>query len=290
MWSFTLVMGNPLRQDPPADARYLKVSSAYRTPLYQALYRQWSDEPRTPSGWPAHPSWPTPSTASTDWLSASSSRASTQHLSPWLTSPDMNSRGRPGGRPRKMRLSPCLVPGAIVLRSRVPACALAVDGRKGFAAHDLRTERGDTSRYGRRSLPPTLYRLAIRQNSTASGTHRSGSTIESRATTAALGVPVLDPGNSSPHLAPLFPARRPQVSAPERIHTRNGSTRLRDAATREEGCAMKPWLNVGEGAEYAGLSRDTIYTACERKELRHARAGGSRTAGRGQDVRSEDRS
>ena len=49
---------------------------------------------------------------------------------------------------------------------------------------------------------------------------------------------------------------------------------------------MKPWLNVGEGAEYAGLSRDTIYTACERKELRHARARGSRTAGRGQDVRS----
>ena len=51
---------------------------------------------------------------------------------------------------------------------------------------------------------------------------------------------------------------------------RNGSTRLRDAATRQEGCAMKTWLNVGEGAEYAGVSRDTIYTACERKELRHA--------------------
>jgi len=40
---------------------------------------------------------------------------------------------------------------------------------------------------------------------------------------------------------------------------------------------MKPWLNVGEGAEYAGLSRDTIYTACERKELRHARVGGRRS-------------
>jgi excisionase family DNA binding protein len=34
---------------------------------------------------------------------------------------------------------------------------------------------------------------------------------------------------------------------------------------------MKPWLNVGEGAEYAGVSRDTIYTACERKARRHAR-------------------
>jgi excisionase family DNA binding protein len=40
---------------------------------------------------------------------------------------------------------------------------------------------------------------------------------------------------------------------------------------------MKPWLNVGEGAEYAGVSRDTIYTACERKELRHARISGRRS-------------
>ena len=27
---------------------------------------------------------------------------------------------------------------------------------------------------------------------------------------------------------------------------------------------MKLWLNVREGAEYAGVCRDTIYTACER--------------------------
>jgi excisionase family DNA binding protein len=40
---------------------------------------------------------------------------------------------------------------------------------------------------------------------------------------------------------------------------------------------MKPWLNVGEGAEYAGLSRDTIDTACERKELRHVHVGGRRS-------------
>jgi excisionase family DNA binding protein len=39
---------------------------------------------------------------------------------------------------------------------------------------------------------------------------------------------------------------------------------------------MKAWLNIGEGAEYAGVSRDTIYTACERRELRHARVGGRR--------------
>ena len=40
---------------------------------------------------------------------------------------------------------------------------------------------------------------------------------------------------------------------------------------------MKPWLNVSEAAEYAGLSRDTIYTACEQDELRSARVSGRRT-------------
>lgn len=39
---------------------------------------------------------------------------------------------------------------------------------------------------------------------------------------------------------------------------------------------MTPWLKVGEAAEYAGVSRDTIYTACERDELRHVRVGGRR--------------
>jgi excisionase family DNA binding protein len=39
---------------------------------------------------------------------------------------------------------------------------------------------------------------------------------------------------------------------------------------------MKTWLNVAEAAEYARLSRDTIYTACERREIHHARVGGRR--------------
>jgi excisionase family DNA binding protein len=39
---------------------------------------------------------------------------------------------------------------------------------------------------------------------------------------------------------------------------------------------MKTWLTVAESAEYAGVSRDTIYTACERRELQHARVGGRR--------------
>ena len=40
---------------------------------------------------------------------------------------------------------------------------------------------------------------------------------------------------------------------------------------------MKIWLNVSEGAEYAGVCRDTIYTACERGELHHIRIGGRRS-------------
>jgi excisionase family DNA binding protein len=39
---------------------------------------------------------------------------------------------------------------------------------------------------------------------------------------------------------------------------------------------MKIWLTVADGAEYAGISRDTVYTACERRELRHVRIGGRR--------------
>ena len=40
---------------------------------------------------------------------------------------------------------------------------------------------------------------------------------------------------------------------------------------------MKTWLTVADSAEYAGVSRDTIYTACERGELRHARISGRRS-------------
>ena len=40
---------------------------------------------------------------------------------------------------------------------------------------------------------------------------------------------------------------------------------------------MRIWMNVSEGAEYANVSRDTIYTAVERGELRHVRIGGRRS-------------
>ncbi len=39
---------------------------------------------------------------------------------------------------------------------------------------------------------------------------------------------------------------------------------------------MKTCLTVADAAEYAGVSRDTIYTACERREIRHARIAGRR--------------
>jgi excisionase family DNA binding protein len=39
---------------------------------------------------------------------------------------------------------------------------------------------------------------------------------------------------------------------------------------------MRTWLTVSEAAEYAGVSRDTIYTVCERREMRHARISGRR--------------
>ena len=40
---------------------------------------------------------------------------------------------------------------------------------------------------------------------------------------------------------------------------------------------MKLWMNVNDAAEYAGVCRDTIYTAVERGELRHVRIGGRRS-------------
>ncbi len=40
---------------------------------------------------------------------------------------------------------------------------------------------------------------------------------------------------------------------------------------------MRTWLSVTQAAEYAGVSKDTIYTACERREIRHARISGRRS-------------
>jgi len=69
-----------------------------------------------------------------------------------------------------------------------------------------------------------LHRLANRVNSTASMTPRFGTHSQEPCTTVAISVTVLDGGNNSPHLAPLFPARRPQVGALARTRIRNGPT------------------------------------------------------------------
>ena len=54
-----------------------------------------------------------------------------------------------------------------------------------------------------------------------------------------------------------------------------GSEMREDSQTA--GCGPSPWLTVKEAAAYASLSTDTIYTACEKSQLRHARVGGRRT-------------
>src|SRR5713101_896871 len=46
---------------------------------------------------------------------------------------------------------------------------------------------------------------------------------------------------------------------------------------QQQGTAMEPsspWLTVARAAEYASVSCDTIYDACLRNELQHARVGG----------------
>jgi excisionase family DNA binding protein len=82
----------------------------------------------------------------------------------------------------------------------------------------------------------------------------------------------------------LASCQRPRPSlAPRRPHRRRASARKSssqlDSCPRARTCGgfMKTWLTVAEGAEYAGVSRDTIYTACERGELHHARIGGRRS-------------
>jgi excisionase family DNA binding protein len=39
---------------------------------------------------------------------------------------------------------------------------------------------------------------------------------------------------------------------------------------------MATWFKVPQAAQYAGVSRDSIYTACARGELRHVRVAGRR--------------
>ena len=62
-----------------------------------------------------------------------------------------------------------------------------------------------------------LYRLADRENSAASVTHGFGAHDHTSCDGRDAQRPGLRcRGNISPHLAPLFPARRPEASAPER--------------------------------------------------------------------------
>ena len=71
----------------------------------------------------------------------------------------------------------------------------------------------------------------------------------------------------------LRPARQ---SAPFTWSFGNSCQPAGALATVGARCTMKPWLNVSEAAAHASVSRDTIYTACERGELRSARVSGRR--------------
>ena len=122
-----------------------------------------------------------------------------------------------------------------------------------------------------------LYRLAIRENSEASVTHGFGTHDHMSCDGRGAQRPGLrcrqhQPASRAtvPGALGLRPARQ---SAP---FTWSFGNSCEDADTRRARCPMKPWLNVSEAAEYASLSRDTIYTACERGELRSARVSGRR--------------
>jgi excisionase family DNA binding protein len=84
------------------------------------------------------------------------------------------------------------------------------------------------------------------------------------------------------------PTACPTLSAPLSSRTRqqlvrdggnsdchSASLKLNPSLTEET--VMKTWLNVTEAAEYAGVCRDTIYTAVERGELRHVRIASRRS-------------
>ena len=96
--------------EPGAGARRRHATSTSRapidTPRFRALYRQWLDDPTNTLWMAGSRIIADASTAGTDGSSASSCRGNTCISLPWLTSPDSNSRGRPGGRPRKSRSSP----------------------------------------------------------------------------------------------------------------------------------------------------------------------------------------
>src|SRR5262245_51901718 len=76
------------------------------------------------------------------------------------------------------------------------------------------------------------------------------------------------------HPAPVTGTAPP--GAPWRVTPYHTRFEVREPRAGAEG-RMKIWFTVSEGAEYAGVSRDTIYTACERRELHHARIGGRRS-------------
>lgn len=70
-------------------------------------------------------------------------------------------------------------------------------------------------------------------------------------------------------------ARRPKSARPSAEHPPHNIDCFA-RHVRARGGDHEDVVDRSGGAAYAGVSRDTIYTACERRELRHARIGGRR--------------
>ena len=104
-----------------------------------------------------------------------------------------------------------------------------------------------------------LDRLVIRENSAASVTHGFGTHDHASCDDRDAQRPGL-------RCRPHQPASHATVPGAPLTWTFGNS--CEDAHTRRARCTMKPWLNVSEAAAYTGVSRDTIYTACEHHELR----------------------
>jgi hypothetical protein len=81
-------------------------------------------------------------------LSASSSRVSTSISPHWLTSLDINSRGRPRGRPWKARLSPRCIPGGSARRQRANDVRPGSCADNRFPGRKFHRERATPARMG----------------------------------------------------------------------------------------------------------------------------------------------
>ena len=176
-----------------------------------------------------------------------------------MTSPDTNSRGRPGGRPREMRSSPESRPTTLCSEIRgahlqlSPSMA-AIDSPRTVCC----AERADASRCGRRSLPPTG-RRGCRNQGRKPWRERPGR--------ARLQWPRACPEGRSRHVLSVS-----RVDCP-RVRSRCGKRRrirLTCARRSEPDCPddLVPFVR-----ENLAMNRDSYWMRCRAECRRRLRAG-----------------